>query len=237
MAKVYQRYNIFSFCMIRAFIADFDRTVTGGDLVVDENCLSRIAELRQRGVHTSVVTGRKKSFMQNFIDTHRNVFDSVVCENGCVAYYQRKWFQLSSCEYFDRVIKRFSEEGIEFDHGECIISTEALSDEDAREILSGISGLRTIVNIDSVMILPAAVDKGTGIIWLQQRMNITKDETAGIGDGENDLVLRETCGYFGAPATAVEAVRAKADYVAKEEYSRGTAEFVDHLMEKMVPKY
>ena len=220
--------------MIRAFFADFDRTITGGDLVVDEDCLSRIADLRQRGVHTSVVTGRKKSFMKNFIDTHRNIFDSVVCENGCIAYHQKEWIQLSSCRYFDKVIKRFSEEGIEFDHGECIISTENLSDEETREILSDISGLSTIVNIDSVMILPAAVDKGTGVRWLQEKMNITRDEMAGVGDGENDLVLRDTCGYFGAPATAVEAVRAKADYVAMREYGKGTSEFVDHLMEKMV---
>ena len=87
------------------------------------------------------------------------------------------------------------------------------------------------------MISLICVRLSTGIIWLQQRMNITRDETAGIGDGENDLVLREACGYFGAPATAVEAVRAKADYVAKEEFSRGTTEFVDHLMEKKVPRY
>jgi len=223
--------------MIRALFADFDRTVTGGDLVADEDCLSGIGELRKIGVHTSVVTGRKKSFMQDFMDAHKEVFDSVVCENGCIAYHLGKWFQLSSCGYFDIVIKRFSEGGIEFDHGECIISTEALSEEEAREMLSGISGLNAIANIDSVMILPAAVDKGTGVRWLQEKIDISIEETAGIGDGENDLVLREVCGYFGAPATAVEAVRAKADYIATMGYSKGTTEFVEHLMEKMVSKY
>lgn len=219
--------------MLRLFFADFDRTITGGDLAIDEHCLSRIAELRQRGLHTSVVTGRKKSFMQSFIDSHQDVFDSMVCENGCLVYHQQEWIKLSSCEYFDAVVRRFSESGIEFDHGECIISTEAISEEEARRLLSGIPGLRIILNIDSSMVLPSAVDKGTGARWLQERLSIAREETAGIGDGENDLVLREVCGYFGAPATAVEAVRAEADYVAQEGYGRGTAEFVEHLIKKL----
>lgn len=220
---------------ISMFIADFDRTITDRDLKIDERCISMIAELRGRGIHTSLVTGRKQTFMEIFLERYQGVFESIICENGCRAYLNNDWHALAESDCHTLVIEKFSEAEIEFDYGECIVSTEALSESEVASLLSDISGWRSIVNVDSIMILPPGIDKGTGIRWLQSMGGFSKEKTAGIGDGENDMVMRELCGVFGTPASAVSSLKDVADFVSSEEYSQGTRDFLGFLITNYSP--
>jgi len=214
---------------VKLFVADFDRTITDGNLELDLDCLNAIERIRKMGVHTAVVTGRKRVFLQDFFDRHRSVFDSAICENGCRGYIDGEWENLAENRSKSQILDRFSNSGIRYDFGDCIISTEAMTEDEVCSMLSGISGWKAIINIDSVMILPLGVDKGTGILWLQSEKGFTKEETAGIGDGENDLVIRDVCGIFGTPSSAVGPLRERADFVSEKEYSRGTIDFIEHL--------
>lgn len=215
--------------MISMFVADFDRTITDSRLIVDEECLSRIAELRQKRIHTSVVTGRKKSFMKKVRDEHPGIFDSIICENGCIAFLDDQWIKIAEFEVRDAVMERFLSEEIEFDHGECIISTDHLNGDEVASLLDDIPGWSSIVNINSVMIVPHGVHKGTGISWLQSQRGTSRDETVGIGDGENDVIMRDVCGILGAPASAVESLRNIADFVSVMEYNEGTKDFIEFI--------
>lgn len=218
------------------FLVDYDRTITDQHLRVDETCISMIGKLRTIGVHTSVITGRKRSFMDSFLERYEEAFDSVICENGCIAYLDSEWRTLADFPSNSLIIERFTEEGIEFDHGDCIISTEALSEDEAAAMLSDIPDWHPIVNVDSVMILPPNVDKGTGIQWLKSRRKISKEEIAGIGDGENDFVMRDQCGVFGVPASAVQALKDSADFISREGYSLGTRSYIKFLLANYIPR-
>lgn len=214
------------------FIADYDRTVTDGSLKVDEECLSEIAALREKRVHTTLVTGRKRTFVEHLLSEHPGTFDSAVCENGCLALLNSAWQVASDFPQRSEIVRRFTEAGAPFDRGDCILSTEALSGAQVRELLAGIPGWHGIANVNSVMILPEGVDKGSGISKVQAENGGSSETTAAIGDGENDMVMRGCCSVLGAPASAVDDMKRIADFVSDHTYSKGTVDFVRYLAAK-----
>lgn len=60
----------------------------------------------------------------------------------------------------------------------------------------------------------AGVDKGEALRALLKELDVTHDQTAGIGDTEGDLPLREAVGFFACPANAKDSIKAVADYVS-----------------------
>jgi len=58
------------------------------------------------------------------------------------------------------------------------------------------------------------VNKGVALRQLMQGLGVTREETAGIGDTEGDLPLRDAVGFFACPANAKSALKARADYVS-----------------------
>ncbi len=58
------------------------------------------------------------------------------------------------------------------------------------------------------------VDKGKAIEALQRQLGVRKEETAGVGDTEGDLPLRNAVGFFACPANAKPGIKHYADYVS-----------------------
>lgn len=58
------------------------------------------------------------------------------------------------------------------------------------------------------------VNKGIALQHLLGQLGATADETAGIGDTEGDLPLRDAVGFFACPANAKPVLQARADYVS-----------------------
>lgn len=58
------------------------------------------------------------------------------------------------------------------------------------------------------------VDKGRALRALIDELGVSSAETAGIGDTEGDLPLREVVAFFACPANARQAVKDAADYVS-----------------------
>jgi hydroxymethylpyrimidine pyrophosphatase-like HAD family hydrolase len=58
------------------------------------------------------------------------------------------------------------------------------------------------------------VNKGNALGALLEELGVTREETAGIGDTEGDLPLRESVGFFACPANATQPVKDAADYVS-----------------------
>lgn len=58
------------------------------------------------------------------------------------------------------------------------------------------------------------VNKGIALRQLLQQLGVSREETAGIGDTEGDLPLRDAVGFFACPANAKPALQARADYVS-----------------------
>ncbi len=58
------------------------------------------------------------------------------------------------------------------------------------------------------------VNKGIALRQLMQQLGVSRNETAGIGDTEGDLPLRDAVGFFACPANAKPALRVRANYVS-----------------------
>lgn len=56
---------------------------------------------------------------------------------------------------------------------------------------------------------------------IQERLSITPEETAGMGDDLPDLGLRVRCGFFAAPGNARREIRDRADLVTESLGGRG----------------
>jgi hydroxymethylpyrimidine pyrophosphatase-like HAD family hydrolase len=114
-----------------------------------------------------------------------------------------------------------------YDAGDVVISVNVKHEKELESALASAgTTFHVIKNIASLMILPPGVSKGTGMSWLRKVYGVSLEETAGIGDAENDLVMRSHCGLLGAVRNALPAMKGQADYVTEGEYGEGLAEFI-----------
>jgi hydroxymethylpyrimidine pyrophosphatase-like HAD family hydrolase len=65
-----------------------------------------------------------------------------------------------------------------------------------------------------VDITPAGIDKGTGLRWLAEAVDIPLERIGGIGDSTSDLSFLRLVGQSAAPANAIAQVKAKVAYVS-----------------------
>jgi hypothetical protein len=219
--KVYLMSNI------RLVISDYDRTFTDGSLELSPGLVEAINGLKKKGIYFSIVSGRKFSFMYDKFAGLRGIADSFVAENGCVGYYEGKKYII--CDMVDRrgLFKSLEDRGVPFDHGDVIISVHKDYEKDLLESLENTKGYFHIIkNVDSLMVLPRSVSKGTAVVWLMGRYGFTSSDTACIGDAENDIEMRDFCSVFGAVSNALPSVKAVSDHVTKGSFGDGLKEFL-----------
>lgn len=73
----------------------------------------------------------------------------------------------------------------------------------------------------------AGVDKGSTLAALLEELGVDKAHTAGVGDTEGDLPLRDAVGFFACPANATPAIRAVSDYVSPFPNIRGVLDILE----------
>ncbi len=81
-------------------------------------------------------------------------------------------------------------------------------------------------NRGELMILPAGVTKGSGLLEALSDLGLSRHNTIGVGDAENDHSLLDTCEIGVAVANAVEALRAHADMVLDQPDGQGVADLL-----------
>jgi HAD superfamily hydrolase (TIGR01484 family) len=71
------------------------------------------------------------------------------------------------------------------------------------------------------------VDKGSGVRWLADLLDLPLGALAGIGDSDSDLAFLTLVGFPAAPANAIAPVRAQSAYIATRPDARGVLEIVE----------
>lgn len=216
--------------MIRLVISDFDRTFTDGSLNVEPGIASAIWRLKKKGVSFSIVSGRSYDFLEEYCGRLDGLVDSYVAENGCIGNFHGKRHMLANCPGREIVFKRLESMGVPYGRGEVIFSVGSCHEGELKDALSGVDGLFHVVrNIDSLMVLPRGVSKSSGAAWLSAMHGVPRDETAAIGDAENDVHLRDSCVLLGAVSNAIPSMREAADYVCRHGYGKGLQEFLEYI--------
>lgn len=81
----------------------------------------------------------------------------------------------------------------------------------------------------TLMILPAGVNKATGLAAAQRRLGLSPEQIVGIGDAENDVRLVEACGLGVAVANAAPRLKLHSDAETEHGTGRGVSELIDRI--------
>ena len=191
-----------------------------------------IARLRKSGRRAILVTGRRLDQLLA-VCPQIDLFDYVVAENGALVYAPRTRVETllgkrPPAEFIER-LRSLGVDGVEV--GRVIVSTWLPNHTAVLQAIQEMGlEFHVIFNRAAVMVLPAGVNKVTGLDYALRKLGLSFHEAVGIGDAENDYPFLERCECAVAGANAVPSVRQLAAFVTQREAGQGVAELIDELI-------
>jgi len=166
--------------------------------------------------------------------SHLRLFDLVVAENGAVLYDPRRREEtLLAAPVPQRFAQELCKRGVEpVDTGRILVCTHDRHRGVVLDVMRELGlELQIIFNRSTVMVLPAGVNKASGLSAALRRLGLSRHEVLGIGDAENDhsFIRYSECGV--AVADAVGSLRDAADFVTQHDDGEGVAEVIDELID------
>jgi hydroxymethylpyrimidine pyrophosphatase-like HAD family hydrolase len=214
-----------------ALASDYDGTLAH-DGVVDDATVRAVERLIHSGRKFILVTGRELPDLQS-VFPRLDLCERVVAENGGLLYNpatreKRTLAQGPPPSFVDGLRAR-GVQGIET--GEAIVATWRRYETQVMEAIrdSGLE-LQIIFNKEAVMVLPAGVNKMTGLCAALEELKLSPHNLVGVGDAENDHALMKSCGYAVAVANAIPALKEEADWVTAGERGAGVVELIDKMI-------
>ncbi len=177
-----------------ALACDYDGTLAH-DGRVDDRTLSALERLRGSGRKLLLVTGRElDDLFKTF--AHTDLFEWVVAETGALLYRPSDHKKLvlgdPPPEHF---VERLRERGVApISVGRSIVATWHPHETTVVEVIRELGlELQVIFNKDAVMVLPAGVNKATGLRAALRDLGLSPHNVVGIGDAENDHAFLSVC--------------------------------------------
>lgn len=214
-----------------ALATDYDGTLaTSGRTTTD--AISALGRLKASGRQTILVTGRRLDDLFE-VFPQIDLFDGVVAENGAVVYVPHtKERTLLSKPPPTRFIDRLKALGVKpIEVGQVVIATWLPNQAAVLQAIqeTGLE-LHIVFNKSAVMILPAGINKATGLGYALRKLGLSFHEVVGIGDAENDQSFLERCECSVAVANATPSLLQLADFVTQGGAGLGITELVDELI-------
>ena len=208
----------------RAVALDFDGTLADGR--VAPATLAALIEARARGVRVILVTGRIMSELRAVFPEVDGHVDAVVAENGALLV-THGGVRLLAAPVGRAVSAALTGRGVAHRSGQVLIAGAAADEPAALEVVREL-GLecQLIRNRGELMILPAGVTKGTGLLEALRELGLSPHNAIGVGDAENDHSLLDACEVGAAVADAVDSLRAHADMVLALPDGEGVADLL-----------
>ena len=202
---------------------DIDGTLTSNGALSSE-AMRSIRDARLTGTQVVLVTGRIGRELQADFPHLADEADALVLENGAVAVVDGRLVALAPP--VDSVLDaELGARGIPFRRGEVLIAADGEYAVDAVEAIATLGlDCQIIRNRGALMVLPAGVNKGTGLCGILARMNRSPHNTIAIGDAENDVSMMAAAELGVAVANALPSVKAHADEVLDEADGRGVSQ-------------
>jgi hydroxymethylpyrimidine pyrophosphatase-like HAD family hydrolase len=210
---------------------DYDGTLAN-DSHVDKDTIAALESLRKTGRKLILVTGRELPELRS-VCNHLDLFDRIVAENGALLFRpttgkERLLAQPPPSEF----LLRLREAKVEpISMGRVIVATRVPHEAKVVEVIREMGlELQVIFNREAVMVLPASINKATGLAGALQELGLTFEQAVGCGDGENDHAFLNACALGVAVGDAVPALQREADLVMKGANSAGAMELARKLM-------
>ncbi len=214
-----------------ALATDYDGTLASDDRV-SELVAHALERLRISGRRAILITGRRLDDLLA-VCSCAQLFDLVVAENGAIVYnpYSREETRLANPPS-KRLIQNLRARGVEpLEVGQVLVATHAPHRKAVQDVIWEL-GLeaQVIGNRGAVMVLPAGVNKATGLEYALHELGLSRHEVVGIGDAENDHSFLERCECAVAVANAAPSIKEIAALVTAAGNGNGVIELVDQLI-------
>ena len=215
----------------RVLAADYDGTVASQGVLAPET-VDSLYRLRESGRRALLVTGRVLDELLDICDDV-DVFDLAVVENGALLYNPATGKQRMLAPALPRrFVAALQAHGVTpLSVGRAICSTwEPYESVVVRTIHEMELDLQIVFNKHSVMVLPASVNKATGLTAALDSLGETAEATVAVGDAENDLVMLSLAGCGVAVGNALASVKQRADLVMEGRAGEGVRELIDQVL-------
>ncbi|MEJ0016477.1 MAG: HAD family hydrolase [Acetobacteraceae bacterium] len=214
-----------------ALATDYDGTIAH-DGVVDDATLEALGRLRHAAHRLILVTGRELDDLLRVMP-RLDVFNAVVAENGALLYWPETRTEQSLVEPPDpRFVARLRElEVSPLSVGRSIVATWQPNETKVLQAISELGLELTITfNKGAVMVLPAGVNKASGLRAALQEMGLSPLNCAAIGDAENDMAFLDSAGLSVAVANAIPALKERVAWVTDGIRGDGVRELIERML-------
>ncbi len=215
-----------------ALATDYDGTLAR-DGIVNGETATALQRLRASGRKLVLVTGRRLSDLLDTFD-RIDLFDLAVIENGAVLYNpvagkERALADAPHPAFADLLRKR----GVEpLGVGHVIVATVDTHKETVLDTIAELGlELQIIFNKGALMVLPAGINKATGLAAALSELGLSSHNVAGVGDAENDHAFLSACECAAAVHNALGSLAEKADLVTRSDHGEGVIELIDHILD------
>jgi len=214
-----------------ALATDYDGTLAT-DGAVDRETVAALRRLAATGRKLILVSGRQlDDLLHVFPDA--TVFDAIIAENGAVLYRpSSRETRVLAAPPSAQFVEALRGRGVApLWVGQVVVATVQPNDTLVTEVIRDLGlDLQVILNKGSVMVLPASVDKATGLRAALDELALSPQDVIAIGDAENDQAFLIMCGCGVAVANALDALKAGAARVTRGEAGAGVREIIDSLI-------
>lgn len=214
-----------------ALCTDYDGTLATDGRVLPET-VSALQQLLASGRRLVLVTGRELDDLQQ-VCPRLDLFEYVVAENGALLYKPSTGEETPlAARSPDSFVAALRARGVgPVSVGRVIVATWEPHETAVLETIRDLGlELQVIFNKGAVMILPAGVNKATGLASALERMELSLHNAVGIGDAENDHALLASCECSAAVANALPTLKSAADIVTTADHGAGVVELIEELL-------
>ena len=211
--------------------ADYDGTLAN-DGSVSKETFKTLERVRESGRKLLLITGRELESLRSVFPA-LDLFDLVVAENGALIYdpstgEERVLGKVPPTSFVE-MLRRSGANPLSV--GRCVVATVKPYEAAVYEAIRELSlDWRVIFNRESVMVLPAGVDKGTGFRAALAELGLPSASVVGIGDAENDYAFLSLCGFPVAVANAIPSLKQQVQLVTSGEDGAGVVEVLEKLL-------
>jgi hydroxymethylpyrimidine pyrophosphatase-like HAD family hydrolase len=214
-----------------ALAAGFDGTLAR-DGRCDERCIEALRELSATGRKLILVTGRElRELLEIFPEVR--IFDYVVAENGAVmhrpATRESEILAQAPPEILLQELRRRHVTPLSV--GSSIVRTVQANEAEVSDALRKLQlDFQLVTNPGALMMLPAGVNKASGVWAALRELGVSRHNLVAIGDGENDLALFEFAEHAVAVQNADPLVKRVANRTTDGAYCEGFLELARDLV-------
>ncbi len=210
---------------------DYDGTLATHGIVFPET-VAALKRVKASGHKLIMVTGRELPELIE-IFPELDLFDLAVVENGALLYWPgEEKEQLLAPAPPPEFAEKLRDQGVApLSVGRAIVATFEPHEVVVLETIKKMGlELQVIFNKGAVMVLPAGVNKATGLHAALQELGFQEEHVIGFGDAENDHAFLDICGCSVAVANALPSLKKHVDIVTEQSHGAGVAEVIDRWL-------